>query len=210
MPSIVRIFYFSDKSPSIWDVYTKKPSTVSDGSTADDACKSYQFYKRDVQMIKFLGVDFYRFSISWPRLFPNGFTNKISEDGKRYYNNLIDELIANGIDPVVTMYHWDLPQSLQDLGGWTNPLIVDWFEDYARGLYTLFGDRVKTWVTVNEPKQIAIYSYGMARFAPGVNMPGVADYIAVKFLLLAHARAWHVYDDEFRATQKGISKLKDF
>ncbi|KOB58201.1 Glycoside hydrolase [Operophtera brumata] len=131
-------------------------------------------------MIKFLGVHFYRFSISWPRLFPNGFTNKISEDGRRYYDNLIDELLANGIDPIVTMYHWDLPQSLQDLGGWANPLIADWFEDYARTMFSLFGDRVKTWVTLNEPKQIGIFGYGMTRFAPGLDMAGIADYLAVK------------------------------
>lgn len=154
-------------------------------------------------MIKFLGVDYYRFSVSWPRLFPNGFVNYISEDGKKYYNNLIDGLIANGIEPVLTMYHWDLPQSLQDLGGWTNPLIVDWFEDYARMIYTLFGDRVKTWITVNEPKQFGIYGYGMTRFAPGLNMGGVADYMAVRHILLAHARAWRVYDKEFREKQKG-------
>lgn len=196
-------FLLLDKSMSIWDVYVKKPATVSDGTTGDDACKSYEYYQRDVHMIKYLGVNFYRFSVSWPRLFPNGFTNKISEDGKRYYDNLIDLLLANEIEPVITLYHWDLPQSLQDLGGWANPLIADWFEDYARSMYTLFGDRVKTWVTLNEPKQIGIYGYGMTRMAPGVDMPGIADYLAVKHLLLAHARAWHVYNEEFRETQKG-------
>lgn len=133
--------------------------------------------------------------------------NKMSEDGKRYYDNLINELLDNGITPVVTMFHWDLPQSLQDLGGWTNPLIADWFEDYARELYRLFGDRVKTWVTINEPKQIAIYGYGQTRFAPGINSMGIADYLAVKNILLAHARAWHVYDKEFRGKQKGERRL---
>lgn len=194
---------FSDKSLSLWDVFCQQPNAVQDHTTGNDACKSYQFYKRDIEMIKYLGVDFYRFSISWPRLFPNGFTNKISEDGKRYYNNLIDELLKNGIEPVVTMYHWDLPQSFQDLGGWANPLIVDWFEDYARGLYTLFGDRVKTWITINEPKQIAIYGYGQRRFAPALNSMGIGDYLAVKHILLAHATAWHVYVKEFKERQKG-------
>ncbi|KAG6464699.1 hypothetical protein O3G_MSEX014674 [Manduca sexta] len=194
----------ADKSPSIWDVFCQKPGNVIDNTTGDVACNSYEYYKRDVQMVKFLGVDFYRFSISWSRVLPNGFDNKISTDGMNYYNNLINELLQNGIEPVVTMFHWDLPQRLQDLGGWANPLIVDWFGAYARVLYTLFGDRVKTWITVNEPKQFGIFGYGMKRFAPGINATGIGEYMAVKNILLAHAKAWHIYDKEFRAEQKGI------
>ncbi|KAM3960624.1 myrosinase 1-like [Aphomia sociella] len=194
----------ADKSLSIWDTFCQKPGAISDGTNGEDTCKSYDYYKRDVKMIKFLGVQVYRFSISWPRLLPDGFANKISKDGAEYYNNLIDELIANGIEPMVTMYHWDLPQKLQDLGGWANPLIAEWFEDYARVLYKLFGDRVKTWVTLNEPKQFGLFGYGMERFAPGLNICGIAEYIVAKNLLLAHARAWHVYDEEFRSTQKGV------
>ncbi|CAH0401607.1 unnamed protein product [Chilo suppressalis] len=154
-------------------------------------------------MLHFLGVMFYRFSISWPRVLPNGFANKISKDGAAYYNNLIDELLANGITPVVTMYHWDLPQNLQDLGGWTNPLIADWFEDYARVLFDLYGDRVKTWITLNEPKQIGLYGYGTRRFAPGINAHGIGEYLSAKNMLMAHARAWHLYDKEYRAKENG-------
>lgn len=154
-------------------------------------------------MLKFLRVDFYRFSISWPRVLPNGFTNIISKDGIAYYNRLINELLANGIEPVVTMYHWDLPQNLQDLGGWANPLIAQWFENYARVLYEAFGDRVKTWITVNEPKQFAVFGYGSKRFAPNIVSPGIGDYMAVKNVLLAHARAWHLYDKQYRGKQKG-------
>jgi beta-glucosidase len=106
----------ADKSPSIWDVYCEVPGVVKDGTNAKDACKSYQYYKRDVAMLKFLGVDFYRFSISWPRVLPSGFPDKISKEGSEYYSKLIDELLANDIEPVVTIYHWDLPQTLQDLG----------------------------------------------------------------------------------------------
>lgn len=155
-------------------------------------------------MIKYLQVDFYRFSISWPRLLPNGFANKISQDGLNYYNNLINELIKNNIEPVVTIYHWDLPQNLQDLGGWTNPLICEWFEDYARVCFTKFGDRVKTWITINEPKQIGLFGYGLGRFAPGLKMHGVGEYLSAKYIVLAHAKAYRLYDKEFRSKQKGI------
>ena len=154
-------------------------------------------------MLKFLGVDFYRFSISWPRVLPTGFSNKISKDGIGYYSTLVDELLANGIEPVATIYHWDLPQSLQDLGGWANPLIADWFEDYARVLFDALGDRVKLWITINEPKQFAIYGYGTTMCAPYIVSPGIGDYMAVKNLLLAHARAWHLYDNEYRQKQNG-------
>ncbi|KAJ8715543.1 hypothetical protein PYW07_010025 [Mythimna separata] len=193
----------SDKSPSIWDTYSHTPGLIKDGTDGNDTCKSYEYYQRDIKMLKFLGVDFYRFSISWPRVLPSGFANKISKDGIGYYSKLVDELLANGIEPVVTMYHWDLPQSLQDLGGWANPLIADWFEDYARVLYDALGDRVKTWITLNEPKQFLIFGYGMNRFAPNIVSPGIGDYIAVKNALMAHARAWHLYDKEYRETQKG-------
>ncbi|XP_075986680.1 myrosinase 1-like [Anticarsia gemmatalis] len=194
----------SGKTPSIWDVYCHIPGSIKDGTTAEEACKSYEFYKRDILMLKYLGVDFYRFSISWPRVLPNGFANVISKSGIDYYNKVIDELLENGIEPIVTIYHWDLPQNLQDLGGWANPLITEWFEDYARVLYEEFGDRVKTWITMNEPKQFAVFGYGTFRFAPNIVSRGIGDYMAIKNLLLAHARAWHLYDKEYRDKQKGI------
>ncbi|CAB3227756.1 unnamed protein product [Arctia plantaginis] len=194
----------SGKTPSIWDTYCHTTDRIKDGSTGDDACKSYEFYQRDIQMMKYLGIDFYRFSIAWTRVLPSGFANIINQDGIDYYNRLIDELIANGIEPMVTMYHWDLPQTLQDLGGWTNPFITEWFEDYARVLYEAYGDRVKTWITINEPKQLAIFGYGMTRFAPDMVSPGIGDYMAVKNILLAHARAYHLYDKVYRKEQKGV------
>ncbi|CAH4023609.1 unnamed protein product [Pieris brassicae] len=113
----------SDKSPSIWDTFTHdNPDFIVDKSNGDMACDSYHLWETDIAVAKDLGLHFYRFSISWPRLLPNGHSNYVSEDGKRYYNNLINGLIANGIEPVVTLYHWDLPQKLQDLGkvGLTN------------------------------------------------------------------------------------------
>ncbi|KAL0811339.1 hypothetical protein ABMA28_009749 [Loxostege sticticalis] len=197
----------ADKSPNIWDNFCRSIGVIKDNSNAKDACKSYEYYKRDVSMVKFLGVDFYRFSISWSRVLPTGFPNKISKEGSQYYSNLIDELIANGIEPVVTMFHWDLPQRLQDLGGWANPLIADWFEDYARVLFDLYGDRVKTWITINEPKQIGLFGYGGKRFAPAINAHGIGEYLAAKNIIMAHARAWRLYDREYRAKQNGTCSI---
>lgn len=150
-----------------------------------------------------LGVDFYRFSISWPRLLPTGFSNKVSQDGLRYYNNLIDEILSRNITPFATLYHWDLPQKLQDLGGWTNPIIVNYFEDYARVAFESFGDRIKNWITINEIPQICTNGYAKDIYAPQVKSSGIGDYLCGHNALLSHARVWHLYNATFRPTQKG-------
>ncbi|XP_077293359.1 myrosinase 1-like [Arctopsyche grandis] len=194
----------SDKGENIWDHLTHtKPSAIADGSNADVACDSYHLYKRDADMLVELGVDFYRFSISWSRLLPNGFSNKVSQDGLRYYNNLIDELLSRNITPFATLYHWDLPQKLQDLGGWTNPIIVNYFEDYARVAFESFGNRVKNWITINEIPQICTNGYAKDIYAPQVMSSGIGDYLCGHNALLSHARVWHLYNDTFRPTQKG-------
>ncbi|KAL0811772.1 hypothetical protein ABMA28_009205 [Loxostege sticticalis] len=152
-----------------------------------------------------MSLDFYRFSISWSRLLPNGFPNHVSEDGKRYYNKLIDGLLAKGIEPVVTIYHWDLPQRLQDLGGWTNSLITDWFVDYADVVFALFGDRVKTWITINEPLIFCDASYSKSLLmAPGVNDSEVGMYLCGKNVLLAHAKAYRLYQKKYKARFHGL------
>ncbi|XP_041978275.1 myrosinase 1-like [Aricia agestis] len=192
------------RTPSIWDEFShKQPHRIYDGSSGDVACDSYHLWKRDIEMMKELGVHFYRFSISWNRLFPNGFTNKVSADGVRYYNTLIDALIANDIEPVVTLFHFDLPQKFQDLGGWTNSMISDWFADYARASYSLFADRVKTWLTINEPLVVCDAVYHTGLYAPGILSPGIGSYMCIKNLLVAHARAWRIYDEEFKPKYHG-------
>ncbi|XP_047122100.1 myrosinase 1-like [Schistocerca piceifrons] len=168
----------------------------------DVACDSYHKYKEDVQMLKALNADVYRFSIAWPRVLPNGDLDVINQAGIDYYNNLINELLANGIQPLVTMYHWDLPQALQYIGGWSNELLADYFVEYARILFENFGDRVKWWITFNEPHQF-VEGYAVPWGAPGQRAPGIGDYLATHTVIKAHARVWHLYDEQYRATQNG-------
>ncbi|VVD00782.1 unnamed protein product [Leptidea sinapis] len=188
------------KSESVWDHIThKRPCVLSKCETGDDAANSYYLYKEDVKMMRDLGLDFYRFSISWTRILPTGFPDKINEAGKNYYNNLIDEMLKYNITPMVTMFHVDLPQKLYQMGGWTNPYVVDWFSDYARVLFELFGDRVKRWLTINEPRETC-----NQEFATGYkDLYGVAEYLCAKNVLLAHATAYHIYNNEFRDSQDG-------
>ncbi|XP_066994441.2 myrosinase 1 [Anabrus simplex] len=192
------------KGESIWDhTMHTQPNFTADGQNGDVACDSYHLYKEDVRLLKEMGVDFYRFSISWPRILPTGEANNINQAGIDYYNNLINELLDNGIQPMITIYHWDLPQWLQELGGWVNPIIADYFEDYARVVFENFGDRVKWWFTINEPTQI-VRGYSEADAdAPALNKSGVGNYLAGHNLLIAHARAYHLYDNEYRSIQKG-------
>ncbi|XP_028155804.1 myrosinase 1-like [Ostrinia furnacalis] len=192
------------KSENIWDHLThSQPNPVKDGSSGDVAANSYHLYKRDVEMMRELGLQFYRFSLSWSRLLPTGFPDVINQAGVDYYNNLIDEMLKYNIQPMITLYHWDLPQKLQEMGGWTNSHIVDWFGDYAQVAFKLFGDRVKSWITINEPHSICYYGYSIGHFAPRIDSSGVSEYMCTKYLLLAHARAYHIYDQEFRPSQNG-------
>ncbi|XP_072948366.1 myrosinase 1-like [Epargyreus clarus] len=188
----------------MWDrlIHTQ-PWTIAGGETGDVACDSYHQWHRDVQMVHEMGLKFYRFSISWPRLLPNAFPTKISESGKKYYNNLINALLDKGIEPIVTLYHWDLPQKLQDLGGWTNPLITDWFADYATVVFSLFADRVTTWITINEPNMMCDLNYNLARFAPMILEPEMAGLLCNKHVLVAHAKAWRIYDKLYKPTYHG-------
>ncbi|XP_061723740.1 myrosinase 1-like [Cydia pomonella] len=193
----------SDKGESIWDrMVHSRPDLIYDHSNADVACDSYHLWEEDLRLVQEMGLDFYRFSISWPRLLPNGFSNKVSEDGRRYYSAVIDGLRARGVAPVLTLYHWDLPQRLQDLGGWTNPLIVEWFADYARVAFSLFADRVHTWITINEPGSVCDVAY-RGFLAPGLRDHEVGALLCTKHVLLAHARAYRVYQEEFKPKYHG-------
>lgn len=135
-------------------------------------------------------------------LFEIGFKNVINSAGVKYYRNLIEELKANNIEPLVTIFHWDLPQPIQDVGGWPNAEIIEWFADYASICFELFGDLVKYWVTFNEPKQICNDGYGVGTKAPAIHSPH-AEYLCAHNLLFAHARTYHLYTDTFKETQNG-------
>ncbi|XP_018576585.1 myrosinase 1 [Anoplophora glabripennis] len=192
------------KGEQIWDTWIhNNPGIVADGSTGDVASDSYHKYKEDVACMKEVGVQYYRLSISWARILPTGRIDKVNQAGVNYYLNVLKELKANGIEAMVTLYHWDLPTALQDIGGWTNPEIVEVFADFARLSYGLFGDYVQTWVTINEPKQICHGGYANAGYAPGIDSKGVGEYSCARNILLAHARGWHIYDQEFRSKQNG-------
>ncbi|XP_060535621.1 myrosinase 1-like [Cylas formicarius] len=193
------------KGDSLWDWYTHTyPDRIQDGTNADVACDSYHKYKEDIEILKDLGVNFYRLSIAWSRILPEGTVNHVNQAGVDYYRTVFQLLIDNGIVPVVTLYHWDVPLTLSQIGGWTNPLLVDYFADYARLAFELFGDQVKQWHTFNEPQSFCMLSYqGPQREAPGYDLPAEAVYQCNYVVLKAHAKAYHIYDDEFRPNQQG-------
>lgn len=195
------------KGENIWDHMSHSSLTlINRNQSGDIACDSYHKYREDVRMLKNLGVNHYRFSISWSRILPTGYTNVINEAGVQYYRNLLTELKANNITPMVTLYHWDLPQPLQDLGGWPNPLLVDLFADYARVAFSLFGNEVKHWFTFNEIKQICQEGYGVGTKAPGIKAEGIAEYRCGHVIIKAHARAYHIYQRLFKEKQAGESQ----
>ena len=154
------------------------------------------------QLLKNMGVNSYRFSIAWTRILPNGIGD-VNQLGIDYYNNLINELIANNITPAVTLYHWDLPQALQEQGGWLNPEIAYWFENYARIVFKEFGDRVKLWITLNEPWVVSINGHSTGEMAPGMRGPGILEYKVAHNLIRSHAKAYRVYQNEFYESQLG-------
>ncbi|KAJ8983484.1 hypothetical protein NQ317_014943 [Molorchus minor] len=193
------------KGETIWDHYAHNfPDKISDHSTPDIAADSYHKYKEDVALVKAMGLDYYRLSIAWSRILPTGYPDEINQKGVDYYTNLLTELKENGIEPMVTLYHWDLPQPLEEeLGGWLNSQTADLFAEYADICFEKFGEYVKVWTTINEPKQVCEAGYGAGYYAPGVYSPGVGDYQCAYNVLLAHAKAYHIYDDNYRETQGG-------
>uniref|UniRef100_A0A1I7XZY6 Beta-glucosidase n=1 Tax=Steinernema glaseri TaxID=37863 RepID=A0A1I7XZY6_9BILA len=195
------------KGPSIWDAFTHREGNIADGSNADVACDSYHKAEEDIRMLKQLGVQQYRFSLSWPRLLPNGKPSEVNPKGVEYYNKLIDGLVAAGIEPLVTLYHWDLPLALNDRGGWLTSEIAEWFADYARFCFRTFGDRVKKWATLNEPWTHVSCGYNgdLWVHAPGkfAEFNEWVPYLAAHNMLRAHAKAYRVYDKEFRGSQAG-------
>jgi beta-glucosidase len=172
------------KGESIWDVFSRVPGAVADGDTGEVACDHYRRYREDVALMAELGLTAYRFSVSWPRVLPAG-TGTANEAGLDFYDRLVDELLARGIRPLPTLYHWDLPQALQERGGWTSPDSPEWFGEYVHVVAARLADRVTEWITLNEPGVVAWVGHLEGRHAPGTRDLGVAVTVAHR-LLLAH------------------------
>ena len=154
------------KGPSIWDRFTAQKNTIFNGDHAQVSCDFYNRYKEDILLMKSMNIPNYRFSISWPRILPNG-TGRVNPNGVQYYNSIINFCLECGITPWVTLYHWDLPHALEEKGGWTNRSIIDWFSEFATICATAFGDRVKHWMVLNEPMVFTGAGYFLGVHAPG-------------------------------------------
>ena len=154
------------KGPSIWDTFTHGGGRVRNKDTGDTACDFYHRYAADTDLVRELGFDAQRLSISWPRVLPNG-TGKVNEAGLDFYDRVVDDCLAKGVAPWVTLYHWDLPQALQDRGGWANRSIVGWFEEYVGVVADRLGDRVKDWMVFNEPCSFLVVGHLLGVHAPG-------------------------------------------
>lgn len=178
----------SGKGQNIWDVFTKEPGRVYEGHTGDIACDHYHRFREDVAYMKELGLKGYRFSIDWSRVLPEG-TGKVNEKGIDFYNALIDELLEQGIEPYITLYHWELPYEIYKRGGWMNPEIVEWFGQYARLVAERFSDRVKYFFTLNEPQCFVGLGFLQGCHAPGVKAPLRDTFEMAHNALKAHGRA---------------------
>ncbi len=154
------------KGASIWDEFTQKKKTISGNQHAKVACDFYHKYEDDIELIGDLSIPNFRFSIAWSRIFPDGY-GRVNQKGVDYYNRIIDTCLERGIEPWVTLYHWDLPSNIQQRGGWTNRRIVDWFYDFAAFCASHFGDRVKRWMVLNEPMVFTGAGYFLGIHAPG-------------------------------------------
>ncbi|XP_069781008.1 beta-klotho-like [Narcine bancroftii] len=196
------------KGPSVWDHFTHSESSRFNNKTADISSSSYTFIDKDLAALEFLGVHAYLFSISWPRLLPNGKVERVNSKGLRYYNTLIDSLIQRQIVPIVTLYHWDLPFALQEqYGGWTSESMVDIFNEYAQFCFRTFGDRVKYWITIHNPFLVAWHGYKTGNYPPGQRDNLVAMYTVGHNMIKAHAKVWHTYEEQFRKSQNGFVSI---
>ncbi|XP_042449657.1 beta-glucosidase 12-like [Zingiber officinale] len=206
------------RGPSIWDTFTHTyPEAIADKSNGDVAVDFYHRFKEDIKFLKYMGMDAFRFSISWSRILPNGSSSGgINREGIDFYNNLINDLLDNDLQPFVTLFHWDLPQSLEsEYLGFLSPLVVDDFRDYAELCFKEFGDRVKHWITFNEPWSYCSSGYSSGLFPPnrcspfefvkcGKGNSSIEPYLCAHHQLLAHATAAKIYRDKYQVSQKGL------
>ncbi len=190
------------RGESIWDRFAATPGKISTGEIGDPACESYTRYPEDIALMREMGLNAYRFSIAWPRVIPDG-VGTLNTPGLDYYERVVDALLAAEITPYVTLYHWDLPQKLQDSGGWANRVSIDAFVRYADLVVARLGDRVKSWTTFNEPWCVAILSNLIGEHAPGLRDPKTALQVAHN-VLVAHGSAVPVIRSRCPGGEVGI------
>ena len=191
------------KGESIWDRFTHTPGHVFEGHTGDVACDHYHRWPQDIELMKALGLRAYRFSIAWPRILPDG-RGRVNQAGLEFYSRLVDGLLAAGITPFVTLYHWDLPQALQDAGGWPARATAEAFVEYAGVVSAALGDRVKNWITHNEPWCVSILSHQIGAHAPGLRDTEAA-LRAAHHVLLSHGWAVPVIRANSPGAEVGIT-----
>ncbi|KAH9328566.1 hypothetical protein KI387_000674, partial [Taxus chinensis] len=202
------------KGLSNWDVFSHTPGKIADGKNGDIAVDGYHRYKEDVEIMSEMGVEMYRFSLAWSRIYPEG-RGEINPLGVKYYSDLIDELLSKGIQPFVTLSHYDIPQALEEqYRSWLDPHILDDFTHHADACFRMFGDRVKYWTTFNEPNYMAMVEYDTGEFPPSrcsqpfgncsVGNSSTEPYIAAHNVLRAHASAVDIYRRQYQGDQGGL------
>lgn len=196
------------KGESIWDRFSHTPGKIEDKSTGDIACDQYHLWKDDFALMKSLGVQANRLSISWPRIFPDGY-GRINQAGIDHYSRLADGLLEAGITPYVTLFHWDLPQKLQDVGGFAERATAERFVEYTDVITRALGDRVKNWITLNEPSVYAFVGHAFGAHAPGLNQWPLAIKVS-HHLLLSHGWAVPIIRKNVPGAQVGIALNLNF
>lgn len=192
-----------DRGLSIWDTFCHQPGRVMGGDTGDVACDHYHRYLEDIDLMTSLGLQTYRFSIAWSRVIPFG-AGAVNEKGLDFYDRLVDALLERNIQPAVTLYHWDLPQALQDLGGWANRQTAYHFADYARVVFDRLGDRVTRWITLNEPIEFTMLGHRRGVMAPGIRDLNITAR-AVHHAMLAHGLAVKAFRERGYPGEIGIT-----
>ncbi|XP_071053253.1 myrosinase 1-like [Onthophagus taurus] len=193
------------KEPSIWDDFTHTfPNKIKNTSNSDISCDGYKKIDEDVELLKNLGVNIYKFSISWSRIVNDG---KMNHQGLEHYNKLIDALISHDISPMVTLFHWDTPQSIQSIGAWLNPYVATLFVEYARLVFEIFGNRVKYWITFNDPLTFCLRSYTDANFPPVGTNSKISIYLCSYVVLKSHAAVYRLYENSFKYSQNGLMSI---
>ncbi|MDE6442706.1 MAG: beta-glucosidase [Clostridia bacterium] len=192
------------KKDSIWDTFCDIPGKIDRNETGEIACDHYHKFREDIARMKEMHLDSYRFSVAWTRIIPDG-DGEVNPEGIAFYNSLIDELLAAGIEPMLTMYHWDLPQALQDKGGWLNTESVKWYTRYAEVLFDNFGKKVKKFITFNEPFVFTDFGYVTGSFPPGIKGDYRSKLIAAHHVLMSHGSAVRLYRSKKLGGEIGIT-----